>query len=147
VAVATIRCSRTLAADPDEVWEIVGDPHHMPRWWPRVLRVESVEQDGFTQVLSTDKGRSVRADFCVLESTPPRRHRFAQDLAGTPFERILGLSETDIRLEPEGDGTRVTVSRAQTLRGMARLGAFMINRASERQLDEALSGLESLLAR
>lgn len=60
--------SRTLRASPDEVWAVVGDPHHMPRWWPRVLRVECVEDDGFTQVLTTDKGRPVRADFRVLDS-------------------------------------------------------------------------------
>jgi len=80
--VATIRCSRTVPASPAEVWAIIGDPYHMPRWWPRVLRVEGVEgvegveEDGFTQV-----------------------------------------------------------------------GAFMVSRATERQLDEALSGLQELLAR
>jgi len=41
----------------------------------------------------------------------------------------------------------VTIVRAQTMRGMARLGAFMVSRATERQLDEALSGLQELLAR
>lgn len=117
----------------------------MPRWWPRVLRVEAVDEDGFTQVLTTDKGKPVRADFRVLESVAPARRRWAQELIGTPFERILIRSDTEIRLDPADRGTRVTVSRAQTLRGMARLGSFMVSRASERQLDEALSGLEGLL--
>jgi hypothetical protein len=97
-------------------------------------------------VLSTDKGRSVRADFRVLESAPTL-HRWAQELVGTPFERILAISETEVRLEPAGRGTHVRIVRAQTLRGMARLGAFMVSRATERQLDEALSGLQELLAR
>lgn len=144
---ATIRCSRTLPASPEEVWAIVGDPYHMPRWWPRVLRVEGVEEDGFTQVLATDKGRSVRADFRVLESAPPTLRRWTQELAGTPFERILAVSETEVRLEPASGGTRVTMVRTQSLRGMARLGAFMVSRASAGQLDEALTGLQALLAR
>lgn len=143
---ATIRCSRTLPASPAEVWAIVGDPYHMPRWWPRVLRVEGVEEDGFTQVLSTDKGRSVRADFRVLESVSPALRRWTQELVGTPFERILAVSETEVRIDPAGRGTQVTMVRTQTLRGMARLGAFMLRRASKAQLDEALSGLQALLA-
>ncbi|MGH2840253.1 MAG: SRPBCC family protein [Solirubrobacteraceae bacterium] len=141
----TIRRMRTLAATPEEIWAIVADPHHMPRWWPRVKRVESVDEDGFTQVLTTNKGESVRADFRVLESAPPTVRRWAQELSGTPFERILTLSETEIRLERSGERTRVVVSRAQRLRGLARFGSFMVSRASARQLDDALSGLEALV--
>jgi uncharacterized protein YndB with AHSA1/START domain len=144
--VPTIRRSRTVWAASEEVWAIVGDPHHMPRWWPRVKRVEAVDEDGFTQVLTTNKGSSVRADFRVVESEPPNMRRWAQELAGSPFERILAVSETEIRLEPDGERTRVVVSRDQRLRGIARFGAFMVNRASGRQLDEALSGLEALVA-
>jgi uncharacterized protein YndB with AHSA1/START domain len=143
----TIRRTRTLAATPEELWAIVGDPHHLPRWWPRVKRVEAVGDDGFTQVLTTDKGVSVRADFVVMESAPPQVRRWAQDLAGSPFERILVQSETEIRLEPDGDRTRVVVSRLQRLRGLARLGSFMVTRAAARQLDDALSGLAALVAR
>jgi uncharacterized protein YndB with AHSA1/START domain len=143
--VPTIRRTRTLRATPEELWAIVGDPHHMPRWWPRVKRVEAVADDGFTQVLTTDKGASVRADFVVVESAPPRVRRWSQELAGSPFERILTLSETEIRLEPDGDGTRVIASHAQRLRGLARLGSFLVKRASARQLDEALTGLEGLV--
>jgi uncharacterized protein YndB with AHSA1/START domain len=145
--VATIRRSRTLDASPERVWSIAADPHHMPRWWPRVRRVEAVAEDGFTQVLATDKGKAVKADFVVLDREAPTRWRWAQELVGTPFERILATSVTEIVLEPSTDGrrTRVTVSREQTLRGLARFGSFMVTRASARQLDEALGGLEALL--
>jgi len=67
--VPTIRRTRTFQATREEIWAIVFDPHHLPRWWPRV----------------------------------------------------------------------------QQLRGMARLGSLMLTRAS-RQLDEALSGLDALVA-
>ena len=46
----TARRSRTVPAPPERVWEIVGDPHHLPRWWPRVQRVESVTDEHFTEV-------------------------------------------------------------------------------------------------
>ena len=57
-----VRRSRVVAAAPDEVWATIGDPYHLPRWWPRVERVELVQGDGFTQLLRTDKGRAIRAD-------------------------------------------------------------------------------------
>ena len=140
-----IRRSRVVGASADDVWSTVGDPYHLPRWWPRVERVELVQGDGFTQLLRTDKGRAIRADFRVVQSRRPELRRWRQEVDGTPFEGILAWSETEIRLEPSGDGgTRVTLEQEQKLRGMARLGGFMVRRASRRALDGALEGLESL---
>jgi len=144
--VALVRRSRTLRASTHELWAIVGDPHHLPRWWPRVTRVECVDDDGFTQVLQTTKGRPVRADFRVVRSSAPTLSCWAQQLAGTPFERVLARSETEIRLEPDGDATRVAISLAQRPRGLALLGSFMVRAAARRQLDEALDGLEALVS-
>jgi uncharacterized protein YndB with AHSA1/START domain len=143
--VATIRCERTLPASPQELWAIVGDAHHLPRWWPRVARVEGVDADAFTEVMKTAKGKSVRADFRVVESTPPHARSWAQEIAGTPFERILARSETAITLQPEGDATRVSICVAQRPRGIALLGGFMVRAAARRQAEEALDGLEALV--
>jgi uncharacterized protein YndB with AHSA1/START domain len=143
--VATIRCERTLPASAQELWAIVGDAHHLPRWWPRVARVEGVDDEGFTEVMKTAKGKSVRADFRVVESTPPHARRWAQEIAGTPFERILARAETAITLEPDGGGTRVAISLAQRPRGLAVLGAFMVRSAARRQVEEALDGLAALV--
>jgi uncharacterized protein YndB with AHSA1/START domain len=145
--VATVRRTRTLPASPQELWAIVGDAYHLPRWWPRVTRVESVDDDSFTEVLRTERGSPVRADFRVVSSDAPHRRAWAQQVAGTPFERILARSETEIRLEPAGDATQVAISLAQRPRGLALLGAFMVRAAARRQLDEALDGLEALVAR
>ena len=142
---ATIRRSRTFQASAEELWAIVGDAHHLPRWWPRVTRVESVDEDGFTQVLHTEKGKPVRADFRVETSAPPCERSWVQQVTGTPFERILAHSLTRIRLQPEGDATRVEISIAQRPRGIARLGTFMVRAAAKRQLEEALDGLAALL--
>ena len=123
----------------------MSDPHHLPRWWPRVQRVEAVDRERFTEVLATDKGRSVRADFRVLESRAPEVRRFRQEVDGTPFERLLRSAETEIRLAPDGSGgTRVTLEIRQRLRGVGALGGFMVRRATRRLADEALEGLERL---
>lgn len=143
----TVRRSRTLRATPEAVWAVVGDAYHLPRWWPRVTRVEGVEEGAFTQVLTTAKGVPVRADFEVAESAPPRLRRWTQQLVNTPFEHVLAHSEVEVRLEPDGaDATRVALSLVQRVQGIALLGSFMVRRAGRRQLDDALDGLEALVA-
>jgi uncharacterized protein YndB with AHSA1/START domain len=141
----TVTRTRTIAAEPAEVWTTVTDPYHLPRWWPRVERVEGVDERGFTQVLRTQKGRNVRADFRWVEVVEGERCRWGQEVAGTPFERILAVAETEVRIARAGEGTAVTLALRQRLRGFARLGAWMVRRATRRQLDEALGALESLL--
>ena len=49
-----------------------------------------------------------------------------QELAGTPFERVLGESVTEIVLERVDGGTRVTIEQRQKLRGYSRTGGFML---------------------
>jgi uncharacterized protein YndB with AHSA1/START domain len=138
------RRRRTLEAPTDEVWAVVADPHHLPRWWPRAARVEDVSGDRWTMVLATTKGRNVRADYRIVASEPPRRRRFAQELEGSPFERLLRSSEVEIELTEtaQGSGTEVTLELAQKLRGASRLGGFMFRGAAKRTLDEALESLE-----
>jgi uncharacterized protein YndB with AHSA1/START domain len=131
------------------VWDVVGDPHHMARWWPDVRRIEGVSEDRFTQVFMTQKGRMVRADQYVLEVEPPvpggdplARISWAQEIEGTPFERVLEESVTEVVLEGAEGGTLVTIAQSQKLRGYSRTGGFLLRRATRRKLDEALNGLE-----
>lgn len=148
-----VRRSRTLSAPAGRVWEVVADPFHMPRWWPQVKRMEAVEGDRFTQVFATRKGRAVRMDFRVLASQPPGpdgntpgRRVWEQELAGTPFERVLGEAITEIVLEPAGEQTVVTIVLSQKLRGYSRTGGFLLRRATRTRLDEALQGLSEAVA-
>jgi uncharacterized protein YndB with AHSA1/START domain len=140
-----VRRSRTVAAPADEVWRIVRDPYHLPRWWPRTQRVEGVSSAGWTSVLVTDKGRSVRADYRVEASKGGERRRWSQELEGTPFERLFGEVIYDLSLARGGDGTEVAIEMRQKPRGWARFGGLMLRRAGRRQLDEALDGLAGLL--
>ena len=144
---ATTERSRVLKASQQRVWELVSDPHHMPRWWPGVTRMENVEPDRWTQVFKTRKGRPVRADFHLLQSEPPVLLAWEQELPGTPFERVLNELVVEIRLEPSaGSGTEVTISQQRKLRGYSRTGSFLMRGAVRRQLDEALDGLERIAA-
>jgi hypothetical protein len=106
--------------------------------------MEAVTDDAFTQVHLTKKGRPVRIDFSVIASDAPWRQLWQQEVAGTPFERVLGESVVEIVLEPENGNTRVTIEQRQQLRGYSRTGTFLLARATRRRLDEALDGLEQL---
>jgi hypothetical protein len=113
----------------------------MPRWWPGVVRVEGVEDDRFTQVFQTKRGRAVRMDFRVVASERPWRRAWAQEIEGTPFERVLHESLIEVALEPDGAGTRVTIAQRQKLRGYSKTGGFLLRRATGSKLQEALDGL------
>lgn len=136
--------SRILAASQQQIWELIADPHHMPRWWPGVTRMEGVGADRFTQVFKTKKGRPVRIDFRVIESDPPWARVWEQEIAGTPFERVLNQSIIEVHLEPVDDGTEVTIGQHQKLRGYSRTGGLLLRRATRSRLDEALDGLERI---
>ena len=140
----TAHRTRTLAAGQQELWELVADPHHLPRWWPGVERVESVDEDRFTQVFKTKRGRPVRADFHIVESQPPWVRSWEQEIPGTPFERVLRQAVTEVRLEPVENGTEVTIAQTQKLRGYSRTGGLLLRSATRSRLDEALDGLERI---
>jgi uncharacterized protein YndB with AHSA1/START domain len=139
--------SRTVAAPIDDVWELLGDAHHLPRWWPRVERVEDVRDGAFTEVMRTQKGKVVRADFELAHSDPSAYALcWAQRLPGTPFERLLSSAETEITLVSMGTGTQVTIELRQTLNGfLARIGSFMVRRAAVATVEEALGNLERIV--
>lgn len=138
----TSQSQRTLAAPVEAVWKVIEDPHHMPRWWPGIARMEGVEEDRFTQVLMTKRGKPVRADFLIVAREPPFRLSWEQELAGTPFERVLNELVTEVLLERVPEGTLVTLAQSQKLRGYSRTGGLMMRRATDGRLKEALEGLE-----
>lgn len=146
----TAQRTRTIHASPSELWEVLGDPHHLPRWWPRVNRVEAVELDAFTEVLMSDKGKIVRADFRLVDAVSQRRIVWSQQIENTPFAKVLKSAETEVSLAEVGNGplTEVTIELRQSLQGfLARLGGHLVRRAADSTIDEALDGLERIVGR
>lgn len=143
----------------EELWAVVRDPHHLPRWWPRVTRVEDVEDDEFTEVMTTSKGKVVRADFSMTAADEyARTLTWEQRVAGTPFQRVLSSAVTEVRLRAVDGGddgagsgvsgapaTEVTIELRQVLSGFfPRFGGFMVRRAAADTLEQALDGLERI---
>ena len=73
-----VRRSRTRRrAAVDAVWAVVGDPYHLPRWWPRVERVEGVDAGAWTSVMRSERGKAVRADYRRRAPGAPARRAWA----------------------------------------------------------------------
>ncbi len=146
----TARRTRTIAASADELWQTIRDPHHLPRWWPRVSRVEDVTEDEFTELLGTKSGKFVRADFTLVDSDEhAKRLCWEQRLEGSPFARLLKSAETEVWLEDAtsetGHMTTVTIELRQALNGFfPRFGSHMVRKAAAATIEEALDGLERI---
>ena len=82
----------------------MSDPERLTDWWPRVQRVEDASRKAWTTVMVTPKGRTLRADFTLLEADHPRLLRWRQEVEESPFERILEGAVTELELKPAGDG-------------------------------------------
>jgi carbon monoxide dehydrogenase subunit G len=145
----TVRRTRTIAMPVDELWQTIRDPHHLPRWWPRVTRVEDVTERAFTEVLRASGGKLVRADFELAECDElARRLRWEQRLEDSPFARLLKSAHTTVSLaaaDRADSQTAVTIELSQTLAGFsARFGSLMVRKAAAATIEEALDGLERI---
>ena len=136
-----VKRSRRIAAPRERIWDVVSDPYALPRWWPRLQRVEEASADAWTKVLTSDRGKPVRADYTRVAAEPPERLEWRQELVETPFERILSESRLTIALDADGGATDVALTSRERLRGLARLGGLMVRRATTKRLDEALERL------
>jgi uncharacterized protein YndB with AHSA1/START domain len=158
----TATASRRIAMATADVWRLLCDPYHLPRWWPRVEGVELVESDSFTQLLRTKKGKAVRADFDVVKADE-QQHMLVweQRLEGTPFANVLAAASTEVRVQPlaqhssQLSASEVTIELRQELARrplllvrerplLPRMDAWIVRRAATRTIREALDGLERI---
>ncbi|MEI2701967.1 MAG: SRPBCC family protein [Baekduia sp.] len=141
---ARISRSGQITRPPAEVWRVIADPRTLPEWWPGIERVEGVTRQRFTQLLRSSRGAVVRADFDRSESNEPRSLRWDQRVEGTPFAAVFEQRAIVIELEPAGDGTRVTLTVEQQLRGAARFSPQLNRGGVRRALNGALERLAAI---
>jgi hypothetical protein len=130
--------------------------------------VEDVEDGAFTEVMTTARGKVVRADFDLVQVDGLEHSlTWSQRVEGTPFGRLLKSAETEVRLTPApapggaqtafgeqvgetpagpaASQTVVAIELRQSLTGFfPRFGGFMVRRAAAATLDAALDGLERI---
>jgi uncharacterized protein YndB with AHSA1/START domain len=131
----------------ERVWKVVSDPYSLPRWWPRVQRVEEVSDEGWTMVLLSDRGKPIRADYSLRRAEPMELLEWRQELEETPFERMLSRAELVIEVGRDEDTgvTGVSLRSTERLRGLARLGSPMVRRATRKRLNQALEQLGEIV--
>lgn len=96
----TVERSIWIAAPQARVWQAIADPVEMGQWFlPPALGAQLQEQDGKLMVMMGPMGM----DFCRVESSSAPRQLTT---VGVPDSVI----STTYILEPEKDGTRVTVT-------------------------------------
>jgi uncharacterized protein YndB with AHSA1/START domain len=141
-----VRRERVVSAAPAEVWRVVSDPTRLAAWWPGVSRVEEASREAWTTVLVSPTGKSVRADYSLVEAEEPERVLWRHEVEESPFERLLSESTTEIALAADGEGgTVVRLTLDQRPRGWARFSPFQLRSAARRQAEGALEALAELL--
>jgi uncharacterized protein YndB with AHSA1/START domain len=136
-----VRRETVVPAAQEEVWELVSDPARLPQWWPGVTRVEDAFGEAWTTVLSSPRGKTVRADYTRMEAERPSLIVWRHEVEESPFERILAESVTTVVLAPAGEGTRVAIALEQKPRGWARFAPLQFRAAGRRQVEGAIEGL------
>ncbi|MDX6494557.1 MAG: Polyketide cyclase / dehydrase and lipid transport [Gaiellales bacterium] len=95
--------SRTMAAPPEAVWEVIADPHSHVRTLPSSISQVEVDGSGEISCVVSAMGKSepMRVRRTVLE--PPRR---------LVEERVDGrrAGRTEFVIAPQGDGSHVTLT-------------------------------------
>jgi carbon monoxide dehydrogenase subunit G len=127
-----VSVSRTMPASPELVWAVISDPHrHVATLPSSVSEVEVTDSGEIACVVSAmGKSERMRVRRTVLE--PPRR---------LVEERVDGARQgrTEFLIEPEGAGSRVTLTAEIAL---PRLVAGLARGHVEQGLKQQLAGLE-----
>jgi uncharacterized protein YndB with AHSA1/START domain len=134
-----------IARAPHDVFEFIADPHNLPRWDPAIRAVRRTEEgpvglgSGLT-VTAVEAGRTIVLDTRVTDFEPGRVFGVSASYGGVPLTLRW-------RLEPEGEGTRVTAEGEAQLDGMLMLMAGLIKGLVAERLERAHANLKRLLER
>lgn len=144
-----VSASRTLAAPPDAIWPLLDDPARMGEWFAFAERFEVLDGEGVgrRQRMHGHWGtKRSEIDQVLVAHEPPRRLAWrheAERLDGRPAPRFAASTVFTATLEPEADGTRVTLRSEQEpasrLRGIV-IGLFG-RREVAQKLEESLDAL------
>ncbi|HEX2047075.1 MAG TPA: SRPBCC domain-containing protein [Acidimicrobiales bacterium] len=93
-----VRESVLVTAPAERVWSLIADAEERARWWPWL------DLDATPGGRMEERWEGTRTTGDVLEADPPSLLRLTWRDDGWP-----ATTEVELRLEPEGDGTRVTV--------------------------------------
>ena len=120
---------RMPSAAPQDVWDVISDPHRHVRTLPSSVSQIEVLGSGEISCTVSAMGKSERMLVRRTELEPPRR---------LVEQRVDGIREgtTEFVVEPDGSGTRVTLTAVVALpRLLAGLAKGHIEQGLSRQLE------------
>ena len=127
----------------EDVFAVITDMSKTPAWTPGLTEVRR-EGDGPLQLgqaltfIGSFLGRSYQSGSAVTELTA--NERFATKTTSGPFQL-----ETDARLEPVANGTRMaTVYRGES-HGFFKIAEPIVTRLARKQFDTAAVNLKALM--
>jgi uncharacterized protein YndB with AHSA1/START domain len=138
--VADIARSRTIAAAPSDIWDVLADFGAISAWVDKVdhscVLNHSVEPLGTTRRVQVGRDALVER---IVEFDPP--HALAYEIQGLP-KRLRAVTNR-WTLRPEGRGTAVTLTSVVEIGSHAsqRLAERAACRVLARQSDAMLAGL------
>ena len=123
-----------IAASPETVWALVGDPTRMPEWSPQVDSTR-LAGDGDCRLGTRFTNRNVQGELAWITHGEVVRHEPCRALA---FRIEENWAVWSFELEPTADGGTVLHQRRETPDGISELS---------RQLTDAyLGGTDALTA-
>ena len=126
---------------PDEVFAYATDPAHTPEWQSSALETSV---DGPVQAGASGKevrkflGRRMESTMKIEAFEPPRRFALQVTSGPVPFH----VEQT---VEPEGTGSRVSVTIEGEPGGFFKLADPLVERAVRRELEGNLATLKDIL--
>ena len=148
----TVTRKKSLAATPDQVYDVISDPSRLSDWWPRVVRVEDVsgrpgtDRTRWTCVLGADSGRMLRLDYRCTGATRPGRYEWEHELEGTPYESHLARQAVEVKISEQAEGSEISLTTVNSLRGTAKIAGFSMKKGQRGLIDEALKSLAALFS-
>ncbi|BBY58811.1 SRPBCC family protein [Mycolicibacterium sarraceniae] len=138
--VAKIRRLRTVAAQPQAIWDVLADFGAISAWAADVdhscLLSPQVQEIGLTTTRRVQVGRNALVER-ITEFEPP--HALAYDVEGFPSWLRVNNRWT---LTPSADATAVTLASTVTAGGpLGRIVELVVSRVSAKMLDALLTGL------
>ena len=141
VRIVRVDGSIVINRTPDEVFAYATDPAHTPEWQSSALETSV---DGPVQAGASGKevrkflGRRMESTMKIEAFEPPRRFALQVTSGPVPFH----VEQT---VEPDGTGSRVSVTIEGEPGGFFKLADPLVERAVRRELEGNLATLKDIL--
>lgn len=137
----TVARTRSMPARPEAVWQVVSSVERLPQWLTFAEAAQTLEGDGdgrLQRIHGHWGRRRSEIDQRITIWDPPRRLEWrheAERLDGKPAPRFARDTRVQVRLEPDREGTRVTMESVQV--PASALKGLVMRMLSRRQLASA----------